>query len=29
MDARLLPQARRILAHADFHGTWLDWFPDA
>jgi len=27
MDVRLLPGPRRVVAHADFHGAWLDWFP--
>jgi hypothetical protein len=26
MDVRLLPGPRRVVAHADFHGAWLDWF---
>jgi hypothetical protein len=28
MDVRLLPGERRIVAHADFHGAWIDWFPE-
>ena len=27
MDVRVLPGERRIVAHADFHGAWIDWFP--
>jgi hypothetical protein len=31
MDVRVLPgrDERRIVAHADFHGAWIDWFPEA
>jgi hypothetical protein len=28
MDVHLLPGERRIVAHADFHGAWIDWFPE-
>jgi hypothetical protein len=29
IDARLLPSPTRVVAHADFHGAWIDWFPSS
>jgi hypothetical protein len=25
LDARFWPGERRVVAHGDFHGAWLEW----
>ena len=27
LDARFWPGKRRVVAHGDFHGSWLEWLP--